>query len=232
MTTLDLRRGATRIGIFLLLIAAACSVRAEVTTAKFAGTVGKVLDPLNAFNGGIAIGDYFTATVAYDLAHPGGPIVSDANSQREFYQYAEPDWHEPLGIVVTINGFSFDTDITGTPDNRFHLEVIDWLNNSSPDALNMGSSQFEMNVNGAGSYNDIGLAIQLRGVSTTITSTDQPSSIDLADWALARALSIFGNAQGVDGFRISGFITGVPEPGTLCLLTILGFAGLLVRRRR
>ncbi len=121
--------------------------------------------------------------------------------------------------------------MTGSPFERFHVEVIDYFS-SFVDVVNFGSSNFGSNFFDISQFSDRGMGFHLEGDYNVLSDIELPASFDVSQWT-SNSFNAFANANGnILGFSIRGpieFFKVVPEPAMFALL--LPLIGLAERRR-
>ena len=201
----------------------------QVVKLEFSGTLSSVEDHLGMLDG-MQIGDSFHGFVAYDLSHPVTGSSVSSGQQRQSYVFTTNVWPKPIGLWARIGDKLIGTRMTGSPFDRFHVEVIDHFS-SFQDTVNFGSGNYGASFFDVSQFNDRGMGFQLIGDYGILSDVKLPLNFAENLWT-SNYFHAFANANGnISGFSFGGpieFFEAVPEPATFALL--LPLFGLIARR--
>jgi len=220
----------------VLLGAAASAPGSGVVTFTIQGYVnfGATVGPVVTSTFGIATGDSFTGTLAYDSSQPGysvygiggpeitryqmtGPVVSFTVKGQQFSLFS------PFLYVYNVDGSGTSWEIATAVDAHSDpgFTVSSPWGGFSGDAGSPSMGQFSL-TNSPG---------------FSLPNSSLPTQLDIADWPGGISLAHdFGAVGGVGNgsFYLYADITSItvaPEPGTLAILG-LGFIAVAMVRRR
>jgi hypothetical protein len=232
MLTQNSLRVDAKLKLLLLILASGCVAGecfGQVVKLGFSGTLTSVTDHLGALDG-MQVGDHFSGFAAYDLSHPASGSSPSSEEQRESYGFTTSEWPQPIGLWARVGNKMIGTRLSGSPFERFHVEVIDYFS-SFRDVVNFGSSNFGSNFFDISQFNDRGMGFQLTGDYNVLSGIELPTAFDVSQWT-SNSFSAFANANGnIPGFSFGGpieFFEVVPEPAIFSFL--LPLIGLVVRR--
>jgi hypothetical protein len=220
---MEARKMKTKIIFTMLgvLLYAGGLAKANPITIAISGQVTDVGDQYGLLQNQIHVGDTFSGTYTYDSA------AIDTNIDSKVGEYT---FSPPHGISLSLDGLTFQTDLTQTPGRYEILIGNDWILDAPPygmvDVYAVGSA-----ANSPTAGLEIGgISWNLRdNTNTALSSVDLPVTAPIPSAWNYNILNIYGG-NGQYGFAINGIVTqATPEPLT-SLLMMTG-AIFLWRRR-
>jgi hypothetical protein len=209
----------------LVLALAVPATHAAIIKVEIQATITSIMDQANILGSNVSVGDEITGWYAYDTSIP--PSVTEDDAALYVFTSA------PCGIFLSVNGFSFETDI-----NDVYLEV-GVLNNYGLNEIDEFWMRSRNNLSLPGGMPIDFISFQLVDENgQAIDSHELPvEAPTLTDWQ-SNYLNIDGTTEYINpidkkSLVINAVVTSavlVPEPVTTLLL-ITGSLAIRLRKK-